>query len=78
MPFWPERVTVFLGAMIIAVLCLVGSISSTAWSQEWFDALIDIFGGTIALKILLPIWILLRTFDSCFIEHRPHRGHGQY
>jgi hypothetical protein len=69
--YWPERVTFFVGALILGVLLFLGSTGHNAakFSDEWMNALGDIM-LTICFVVLLPLWLALRAFDIAFIAYR--------
>lgn len=69
--YWPERITVFLGLALFVVLILMSVIAGTI-NQSGADAAISIW-GFLAIRFLLPIWLLLRGFDLCFLEAGRHR-----
>lgn len=65
---WPERVAVFV-AVIAGIGLFVLSMFATAQTglpDGWLDA----FASTylmLLLKIVLPLWIVLRAFDFVFL-----------
>jgi hypothetical protein len=72
--YWPERFTFFIGALIAGALLFLGAGASGAGSDAWIGAFLSIM-GVIALKVLLPIWLILRAFDVLFIDPRRRRTH---
>ena len=67
--YWPERFTLMIGAVILAVLLFLGSGSPTAGSDAWFSAFADIV-FTLGVKVLLPSWLVFRVFDTLFLAAR--------
>ena len=65
--YWPERLTFFIGALVACALLFLGAGAPGAGSDAWIGAFLSIM-GTIALKVLLPIWLVLRAFDVLFID----------
>jgi hypothetical protein len=71
--YWPERITFFIGALIACALVFLGSGAPTAGSDAWIGAFLSIM-GVLGLKVLLPIWLVLRAFDVLFIDPRRRRS----
>jgi hypothetical protein len=74
--YWPERLTFFIAALIAGVLLFLGAGAPGAGSDAWSGAFLSIM-GTIALKVLLPIWLILRAFDVLFIDPKRRNNTGR-
>lgn len=60
-PAWPEKIVLFLLALEIAALALLGATSPTAGTDAWFLAAPSML--RIPVITLLPVWGVLRSLD---------------
>jgi hypothetical protein len=72
--YWPERTALFLFGLVVVVLLFLGQGSGTkvGYSDAWMDGFLTIIGH-LAIKVLLPIWLLLRLFDGAFFAAKRNR-----
>jgi hypothetical protein len=82
---WPEKVTFSVATVIVLLLLFMGATGPAettfgsphpqypaAFSGEWLAAFADIL-FTVGLKVILPLWLVLRIFDLIFLAPRRAR-----